>query len=276
MESGKQGQRAGYLHGYSTEEQDRLYSQARFLEPFLYDTLDFAPYHKLLEVGVGVGAQTEILLRRFPNLTISGVDASEAQLRRAEKHLAAAIAAKRVELTLADATALPFQDNAFDAAFCCWFLEHVADPIAILKEARRCLKPGGTIYCNEVLNATLFLHPYSPATSQYWFAFNDHQWNLKGDPFVGAKLGNYLLDAGYQNISTIPKNFHYDNRAPKQRAQLIDYWTRMLLSGAPSLLEAKRVTPEIVVEMKNELTRLTNAPDAVFFYSCIQAKGQVF
>jgi len=272
----KDARKPGYLHGYSAEEQERLYSQARFLEGPLYETLDFSSFQNLLEVGAGVGAQTEIILRRFPHLKVCGIDASPQQVTRAKAHLKDAIAAGRVELQQADALHIPYPDNAFDGAFCCWFLEHVAEPIGILQEIRRVLKPGGTVHCNEVLNATFFLHPYSPATLQYWFAFNDHQWQIKGDPFVGAKLGNYLLAAGYQNVATTVKSFHYDNRAPKQRAQMIEYWTRMLLSGTPSLLESKRITPELVEEMKAELGRLKNDPDAVFFYSCIQARAQVF
>lgn len=264
----------GYLHGYSPEEQDRLYGQARFLERAIYDTFDFSPYQSLVEVGCGVGAQTEILLRRWPQLKIDGIDASPDQIQRAKAHLAEAIKAGRVTLSTGDALNLPFADNTYDAAFCCWFLEHVADPVAILREAGRVLKPSGFVHCNEVMNASFYLHPYSPATQQYWFAFNDHQWNLKGDPFVGAKLGNYLLDAGFQNVSTSVKHFHYDNRTPKQRTQIIEYWTRLLLSGTPSLLAAKRVTPELVQEMTGELGRLQKDPNAVFFYSWFQARAQ--
>jgi hypothetical protein len=155
-------------------------------------------------------------------------------------------------------------------------LEHVPEPIEILKEVRRTLKSSGTIFCNEVLNSSFYVHPYSPATLQYWFAFNDHQWNLKGDPFVGAKLANYLLEAGFQNVQTRAAVHHYDNRAPKKRAQFIDEWTRLLLSGAPALIQAGRVDESIVRAMTDELSRLKEDPNAVFFYSWIQASGQAF
>jgi len=60
------------------------------------------------------------------------------------------------------------------------------------------------------------------------------------------------------------------------RAQMIDYWTRLLLSGTPALLGAKKVSPEIVAGMKQELSRLKSDPNAVFFYSGVQARGQAF
>ncbi|MBC7692841.1 MAG: methyltransferase domain-containing protein [Methylotenera sp.] len=266
----------GYLHGYSSDEQDRLYKQARFLEKSVYEHIDFSQQHQVLEVGCGVGAQTEILLERFPQLFIHGLDASEAQVKRARNHLASHLSSNRLKLDVADALHLPFEEDAFDGAFVCWFLEHVQEPIEILREIRRVMKPSGTIYCNEVLNSSFYVHPYSPATLQYWFAFNDHQWNLKGDPFVGAKLANYLMAAGFQNITTKNLIHHYDNRAPKQRAQFIEYWINLLLSGAAGLIEAGKVTQEIVDEMEQELERLKDDPDAVFFYSWIQAKAQAF
>ena len=265
-----------YLHGYSPDEQDRLYAQARVFENDIYDTFDLSYFKTLLEVGSGVGAQTEILLRRFPQLEIDCVDASREQLDRAQKHLAVPIAAGKVRLHQADAAQLPFQEDHFDAAFLCWFLEHVPEPIGVLKEVRRTLRSGGTIYCTEVMHAAFFIHPYSPATQQFWFAFNDHQWNLKGDPFMGAKLGNYLMASGFQDVETRVKTAHYDNRMPKRRARMIEDWAQLVLSGAPALLAAKRVNTELVEEMKAEIARLKNDPDAVFFYSWVQATGRAY
>ena len=78
----------GYVHGFTPEEHERLLRQARFVEHEVHDRLPFRRTRKLLEVGVGVGAQTEILLRHFPELTITGVDASEPNLAWARRHLA--------------------------------------------------------------------------------------------------------------------------------------------------------------------------------------------
>jgi len=266
----------GYLHGYSKDEQDRLYKQARFLEGTVYSSVDFSKQNQILEVGCGVGAQTAILLERFPHLKIQGIDASDKQIARAKNFFKKHPDRGRVKLDVGDALHLPYADNSFDGAFICWFLEHVQRPIEILRETRRTLKPGSVIFCSEVLNATLYLHPYSPATLQYWFAFNDHQWTLGGDPFVGAKLANYLLDAGFQNVTTEIKTLFYDNRAPKRRAEVIEYWTSLLLSGAPGLLEAGKTTVETVETMQRELAHLKTDPDAAFFYSWIQAKAQAF
>lgn len=272
----KSGLAPGYLHGFTENEQNRLYRQAKFLEPYVFGKVDFSTQRHLLEVGSGVGAQTEILLRRFPDLHIDGVDASLAQVKRARNHLKQEIKDKRVEFHQGDALHLPFEDNTFDGAFVCWLLEHVSEPIEILKEIRRCMKENAIIHCNEVLNSSFFVHPYSPATIQYWFEFNDHQWNMKGDPFIGAKLGNYLQAAGFQNIKTRMVDHHYDNRMPKLRALFIEEWTQLLLSGAPQLLEAKKIDQKLVDAMKKELARLRDEPNSVFVYSWVHAMAQAF
>lgn len=271
----KTGMAKGYLHGFSSEEQKRLYDQARFFESSVFKNVDFSKAKNLIEIGSGVGAQTEILLERFPDLAIECIDASNDQIATAKKNLARRPEFEgRYHIQNADAMKLPFQDGHFDAAFICWLLEHVQNPVDILKEAHRALKLNGTIFCNEVLNATFYMHPYSPATQKYWFEFNDHQWNLKGDPFVGGKLANLLLKAGFQEIQTSVITHHYDHRTPKKRAAFLEYWNSLLLSGAPALIEAGKVTEEVVNEMSAEFSRLKDDPDSVIFYSWIQAQAK--
>lgn len=265
----------GYLHGFSKKEQDRLYRQAAVLAAIIYKSIDFTNTRHLVEVGSGVGAQTEQLLAYFPHLKITGIDAEALQVARAREHLAAAIQSGRVTFDIGNALQLPYPDCHFDGAFVCWFLEHVQDPVAILRELRRVLVPGAPIYCNEVLNASFYVHPYSPATLQYWFHFNDQQWNLGGDPFVGGKLANLLMAAGYRDIETTLKYFHGDNRSPEARAGYIEYWTTLLLSGAPELIRVGKVSPELVQAMTAELASLKESADAVIFFAWVQAHARV-
>ncbi|MCC6751447.1 MAG: methyltransferase domain-containing protein [Deltaproteobacteria bacterium] len=266
---------SGYLHGYTEGERQRLRRQARFLEPMVHDRLPFRRRRRLIEVGSGVGAQTEILLRHFPELHVTGIERNQEQLAEAERFLAEVPwAAGRYRFTHGDAMRLTFERETFDAAFLCWILEHVSDPARVLSEVRRVLAPGAAIVVNEVLNATFFLSPYSPHTLRYWMAFNDRQLELGGDPFVGAKLGNLLLSVGFQQIETEVKTFHLDNRSPGERAEFLSYWTDLLLSGAPELERAGQVSAELVAGMTAELDRVAHEPHSVFFYSFIQARAR--
>jgi ubiquinone/menaquinone biosynthesis C-methylase UbiE len=265
----------GYLHGYTPRERDRLRRQARVLEPMVHDHLPFHRRRNCLEIGAGVGAQTEILLRHFPDLHVTCVERSPTQIAEARRFLkSVAWARGRYTLVQEDAASLSFEREQFDCGFLCWILEHVSDPARILSELRRVLISGSPVVVNEVLNATFFIDPYSPCTLKYLMAFNDHQLDLGGDPFVGAKLGNLLQQVGFHDIETSVKTFHLDNRRPGERAEFLAYWTDLLLSGSPQLLAAKKVSADVVAGMKQELERVGHDPNSVFFDSFIQARAR--
>ncbi|MGZ3787774.1 MAG: class I SAM-dependent methyltransferase [Bacteriovorax sp.] len=264
-----------YLHGFSPVEQDRLRRQARFAEHTIYQNVNFSSTKKVLEVGCGVGAQSEILLRRFPDLHLTGIDLSEKQLSAAKESLAKLEFAKgRYELQQMSAEDLKFDSESFDGAFLCFVLEHVPDPRRVLSEVRRVLNPGGVVYITEVLNSSFFLDPYSPNVWKYWMAFNDYQYDQKGDPFMGAKLGNLLMQNGYRNIETEVKTWFLDNRYPQKRKEIIEFWSELLLSASDQLLAAKYVDQKTVDGMKEEMKVVANDPNAVFFFSFIQAKAR--
>jgi SAM-dependent methyltransferase len=220
-----------------------------------------------------VGAQTEILLRRFPDVRIVAIDANRSQLARAKQRLASYLANGRLELHEDDAKHTHLLAHSVDGVFVCWLLEHVPQPLDVLVEAFRVLRPGGEIVCNEVLNATFYLEPYSPAVQEYWLRFNDHQWNLGGDPFIGAKLGGLLIDAGFHRITTTVKSFHYDKRAPRARQRFLAYWRSLLLSATPSMLEQGVISRPLADAMAAELDKAARDDSSVIFYSWIQAHG---
>jgi ubiquinone/menaquinone biosynthesis C-methylase UbiE len=266
-----------YLHGFSPVEQARLMKQARLAESTIFSSVDYTGARRVLEVGSGVGAQTEILLRRFPDIHVTCVDLSEAQLEAARQNLGKMPWCQgRYSLQQADATDLPFSPREFDAAFLCWVLEHVPSPARVLNEVRRVLAPGSPVYITEVMNSSFLLDPYSPNVWRYWMAFNDFQYDSGGDPFIGAKLGNLLLAGGYRDVATEIKTFYFDNREPGRRKTMIAFWEELLLSAADQLLEAGRVTAEIVDGMRRELSDVQNDPNAVFFYSFVQARATVY
>ena len=88
---------------------------------------------RLLDIGCGTGAQTVAF--RDLGWEVTGVDASEDMLRRAE--------ARGLEVTRADATALPFGDASFDAVVSLWTHTDVDDFASAVAEATRVLRPGG-------------------------------------------------------------------------------------------------------------------------------------
>ncbi|MFM6928587.1 MAG: methyltransferase domain-containing protein [Bdellovibrio sp.] len=264
-----------YLHGFSQDEQARLRKQARFGEYTVYQNINLSNVRDLLEVGCGVGAQSEIILRRFPDLKLTGIDRSDKQLAAARQHLAQLPGCTgRFDMKEMDATSMEFAANSFDGAFLCWILEHVPDPIRVLAEVRRVLRPGSVVYATEVMNSSFFLDPYSPNVWKYWMAFNEYQLQQHGDPFVGAKLGNLFMQLGYHDIHTEIKTWFLDNRYPQARKDCVEYWAELLLSASDQLIAAGCVSEDVVEGMKAEMAKVSNDPNAVFFYSFVQARAR--
>tara|TARA_R110000868_G_scaffold163335_1_gene395505 strand:+ start:31095 stop:31931 length:837 start_codon:yes stop_codon:yes gene_type:complete len=265
-----------YLHGFSPAEQERLRQQAAYAEHSIYQNINFSGVKNLLEVGCGVGAQSEIILRRFPKLKLTGIDLSDAQISMASQRLASLDFAKnRFEIQKMNASKMTFESGHFDGGFLCWVLEHMPDPLRVLSEVRRVLRQGSTLVVNEVMNSSFFLEPYSPNVWQYWMAFNDYQSSIGGDPFIGMKLGNMLQSLGYQDIRTVPVTWHYDNRTPQKRKEQIEFWTDLLLSASDQLVKANVVSSEIVDKARVELEKVADDPNAVFHYTFMQAHAKV-
>lgn len=267
---------AGYLHGYTPAEQARLLAQAEYLAPFHHPGVDLAGCRQVLEIGCGVGAQMALLLQAWTGARITGVDISPTQLATARQLLAAPLAAGRAELRQVEPGPLPFAPASFDAVYLFWVLEHVPDPVALLAEARRVLKPGGRLYATEVFNAGLHTHPPCPAMQTYWREFNHLQRELGGDPDVGARLANLALGAGLEVVELRDASVLIDARQSQadKHAAFAKMWRPLLLSAADGLLARGRVNRNLIDAMQAEFGRLERDPQAVFLYQARQLRAR--
>jgi SAM-dependent methyltransferase len=118
---------------------------ARLLDRYSPEAADSA-VPRVLDIGTGTGTLSLGAVRRWPSARVVGVDASTGMLA-----VAAALARAdldeaergRLELIAGDAGRLPFSDGAFDLALSSFVLQLVPDRFAVLREARRVLRPGG-------------------------------------------------------------------------------------------------------------------------------------
>jgi ubiquinone/menaquinone biosynthesis C-methylase UbiE len=56
-----------------------------------------------------------------------------------------ALSISNVDLVLGDVAGMPLEDGSVDAAFANMVLHHAKDPIAMLREMARVVRPGGTV-----------------------------------------------------------------------------------------------------------------------------------
>lgn len=260
---------ASYLHGFVPQEQQRLIDQAGILGSLIYSKIDFEGCSQLLEIGSGVGAQTAILLDLFPQLKITCVDYSEAQLAVARQNLRHF--GDRVSFECQNAKELRLKDR-FDSVFICWALEHISEPVEVLCSMRKFLLPGAKIWATEVFNASFYTNPELPELLKYFEAYNNLQRRMGGDPDVGAKLGFLFHQAGYQQIEIYQGGFHADHRNLVTLQNRVNFWKELMKSGAKAMIESGVITEKSIFEMEKDLDRLLKDENAVFFYQFMQAK----
>lgn len=213
-----------YIHGYSEQEQVRLIQQAEYWrEQLILKDIDYKSRESLLEIGCGAGAVLGILGQAFPGLKLAGIDLESKQIEYANNHLDN-LNLNDLDLRVGDATNLPWQDNQFDHIYAIWFLEHLPDPLQVLKEAIRVLKPGGTITLTETDYRTILIYPEFADYRYLVDALCELLILAKGNPYMGQTLGTLLNKVGFKNINNQPVPIHYSYGVNKQELKgFIDY-----------------------------------------------------
>jgi SAM-dependent methyltransferase len=103
------------------------------------DLAGVAAGQRVLDVGCGPGALTTELVRRLGAGNVVAVDPSEPFVVAARERLPG------VDVRLAPAERLPFDDAVFDAALAQLVVHFMDDPLAGLREMRRVTRPGGVV-----------------------------------------------------------------------------------------------------------------------------------
>jgi ubiquinone/menaquinone biosynthesis C-methylase UbiE len=219
-----------YVHGYGSPEQERLVQQAEhWRHRLIRDGTALEPGTRLLEVGTGVGAVLAVLGQEFPGVELHGVDIEQKQLDFAGGHLERA----GVEATLrqADALALPFPDEYFDHVWMMWFLEHVQDPLAALREAKRVLVPDGRITAIEVDYSTVRAEPPTPELDALFDAMV-RAMAASGWSDAGTRLPGWLREAGFRAVDDGKRPFWWQGEDLSVQA---DYAADVIESALPAL-----------------------------------------
>jgi phosphatidylethanolamine/phosphatidyl-N-methylethanolamine N-methyltransferase len=96
---------------------------------------------RILEVGIGTGLNLPL----YPgHCHVTGIDLSAEMLEKAQEKVLE-LGLGNVVLKVMDATRMDLADDEFDSALATYTISAVPDPVAVLREMRRVVKPGGNI-----------------------------------------------------------------------------------------------------------------------------------
>jgi ubiquinone/menaquinone biosynthesis C-methylase UbiE len=184
---------ATYIHGTTPDEQERLATLNRLSNPPYVAFLDVNKGDKVLEIGSGLGILALDVAKAY-DATVTGIEISEQQLSLART------LGGNIEFIQGDAHHLPFDDDTFDVVYSRYILEHVADPLQVMREALRVLKPGGCFFNQENNNAVQHTWPDCPSFQHAWKVFEYLQADMGGDALIGKKLYAMAYDVGFEHI----------------------------------------------------------------------------
>src|SRR6266850_5756852 len=130
-----------YLHGTAPEEQRRLARLNDLLNEASLRELRLRGGEKILEVGSGLG-QFARLMRKSAGREgrVLGIERSEEQIAEARRRAQEDGEEGLVDFRLGDALALPLREEewgSFDLAHARFLLEHVSDPLAVVRSMVR-------------------------------------------------------------------------------------------------------------------------------------------
>lgn len=110
---------------------------------------------RVLDVGCGVGHWGQLLAPWLAkDAEVVGIDREKEWIARATERARSRAAGRTFRYQAGDATHIDFPDNTFDLVTCQTVLIHQADPLPVLREFRRVVKPGGLVAVAEPNNLT--------------------------------------------------------------------------------------------------------------------------
>ncbi len=237
---------AGYVHGGTdAREVARLEKQADFTASFTFSSVDLKAGQRVLDLATGVGAMGARLLRTTPGIHLVGIDLAQDQLAAARQNH------PELPVLRGNASQLPFHDATFDRVHCSWLLEHVPDPVPVLKEVHRVLRQGGMCHFIEVNNATFDATPGCPSVIEVMRRLNEAQRKGGGDPFVGQHLENEFTSAGFTRFVVERRPLVGDARDPKFFQSFVDEFAEIFEGLDESLgTEALPLISNAIAELR--------------------------
>jgi SAM-dependent methyltransferase len=270
------GDPSTYIHGTHAVEQARLARMNGLINPTSLAMLDLCGGEKILDVGGGLGQFARTMARAVgPAGRVVSVERSGEQIARA--HALAALTGEEgtVEIRQGNVEALPLAEGewgGFDIAHARFILEHLPEPLTVVRQMVRAVRPGGRVVLEDDDHEVLRLWPEPAHFRDLWSAYMESFTRVGNDPLTGRRLVEFLHAAGARPRRNTWLFFGSCAGAP-DFTLLTDNLAGVLEGAAPALVRLGLYPEDRFMQAMTSLREWTSRPDAAFWYARAWAAG---
>jgi ubiquinone/menaquinone biosynthesis C-methylase UbiE len=265
-----------YLHGTARPEQDRLSVMNDLLNAASLREMDLRGGERILDVGSGLAQFARAMARRTgPSGRVVAVERSREQIATAIRLARADGEEGLVELRQGQAPAVPLRKDewgTFDVAHARFLLEHVPDPLTVVRAMVRAVRPGGRIVLQDDNHDTMRLYPKADGFERLWKAYMQTYQRLGNDPHVGHRLVSLLCAAG-----ATPRRatwiFYGGCRGNRRFGAHVETLIGVLESARATIVEAGLLRDDQCAQGIEALRAWGRRPDAAMWFSFSWAEG---
>ena len=159
---------------------------------------------QVLDLGCGPGASLEPLLESVgEDGKVFALDRMKGTLAQVEARYAAAVGSGRLVVVQGDIGAPPFADGAFDAIVCQNVVECLPDRDALVAQATRVLKPGGTLLLgHHDFDGVIIANDDRELTRRLVHGFADYKqdWPEAVEGQMGRMIPGLVSNASFASV----------------------------------------------------------------------------
>jgi len=265
-----------YLHGTTPSEQRRLAALNNLMNSRSLAALSLRGGERILELGSGLGQFAHAMARAAgPRGRVVAVERSPAQLAVARVLAARTREGTRIDWRQGDAIHPPIRPaerGRFDVAHARFLLEHLPEPLHVVRAMVRAVRPGGRVVLEDDDHDVLRLHPEPAGFDRLWRAYIALFENLGNDPYVGRRLVWLLRRAGASPRGCTWIFFGSCAGAPDFPA-LARNLIGVIRPVVPAMVKTNLIGSAPASAALRALRAWARRPDAAIWYSICWAEG---
>lgn len=239
-------------HSWRTVE-----NSAAYLAPYLHSGTT------VLDVGCGPGTITIDIAAMVGPAKVIGIDASPEIVEKATE-LAAERDIDNVEFVVGNAYELNYEDASFDVVHTHQVLQHLSDPVRMLRELRRVRTSGGVVAARDVDYGACFWYPASTGLD-HWLELVRAIYRSNGtEPDAGRRIKSWAMDAGFSDVVSTASVWAFNSEV--DREWWGSMWEERILQSALAVdaIDAGFATQDDLIDISRAWRDWINEPDGWF------------